>query len=207
MKFFTTSLDYADFLRTTLPAWTILGDVHVISHSRDKATAAVCEEFGVTCHTTEAWFVHDAICNKGAAQTDIINQVAKAGETMGLFDADCYPIGVPPDDVASGVIFGCRRYKAMSKAELQGYLYGKPLPEIRVPISYRPHLIRGYFQLFRFEGDMKFGRYIHTTFSGCDLWFASLFPQNLYLPQETFHVIHLGQQARNWKGRITEEWK
>lgn len=214
MKLFTTCVNYADFLQHTLPAWVKLGEVFVITRPDDRETQQLCVEFGASCEPTDAWFRGSAHgINKGAAQNDVIPPLAHPFEQIVLFDADVYPVGlslpiIDPQDNGS-LLLGCRRYVCHSREEFQRCTFDPKLqlalPEDTVN-SYRPELVRGYFQTFRYREGMTFGRKRDKTFGGCDLWVAVQYPTNHWVQSEFFRVLHLGETAKNWKGRVTARW-
>lgn len=211
MKLFTTCLNYADFLEVTLPAWKTYGDVHVITSPQDPVTQEVCWSHGLRPHVTEEFYVDGSPCNKGAAQNHIVRQVADQGDLVVMFDADCYPVGRLPKGplfTASGVIHGCMRFDCKTNEEFERNKQRSPSEMKPAPIgSYRPNLVRGYFQMFIYHKGLRFGRKSDRTFSGCDLYLAAQFPIGQYLPTSEFYVLHLGERQKNWKGRVTEQWQ
>lgn len=209
MKLFTTCVGYADLLAVTLPAWRRYGHVFVITRPDDWETGPVVYANNAQCVRTSTWFTDSPTgINKGAAMNAVIHNEAKDGEQIVLFDADCYPRGVIPVIVDASTIVSCHRYQCDSPEALAVSLQpGALLPKKISNGSYRPELVRGYFQTFQFQRALSFGRKRDKTFSGCDLFVASQFLNNQTCDWPLFHVLHLGQSGVNWKGRITEQWK
>ena len=207
MKIFTTCVGYADFLDLTLSEWKSRGDVHVITKIGDRATLDVCEKHGVQPFVSIGWYRDGAEFNKGGALDDTIPRVARPGAPIVIFDADSYPIGQIPDRVDTHTIFGCRRFECATQGDFHHKLQhpSLALPEVTTT-SYRPELVRGFFQMFQYRDGMKFGRKRDTTFSGCDLYVASQFERNHRLRLDEFYVLNLGETKVNWKGRVTPPW-
>lgn len=213
IKLFTTCLNYADFLDITLQPWTDIGEVFVITAEVDKETQRVAARHGAHVEITDAWYLNGASCNKGAAMNAVIHQRVFNGEVIAVFDADCFPRGTLtqyPQQISYDEMIGCERVACKTPVDFVANLRKKPAelkPMVTPPYVDRPHLNRGYFQLFRYRGELQFGAAKHKTFSGCDLYFAAQFPKQSKMSVEQFVVLHMGQHGRNWKGRITRKWE
>lgn len=207
MNLVTTCLNYSDLLAVTLPYWKQHGTVHVVTTSTDLPTHDVCRANGLKPAVTDGWYRDDSTFNKGGALQDVIDRLdLPTREPMVIFDADCVPVGKIPLLPNSDHIYSCVRYTAMSSTELHKHLdEGMSLPPTRAD-SYRPNLVRGYFQLFQYHRMLSFGRRRDRTFSGCDLFLAAQFSVNTWLHPDQFYVVHLGESYVNWKGRVTEVW-
>lgn len=208
MKLFTTCVNYEDLLSVTLPAWTRYGNVVVIARPNDTRTGAVCATYGARIAMTEAWFKDSPVgINKGAAMQAVIELEASYGDTIAVFDADCYPRGHLPLNGNPDVLIGCRRFECKDATVFNQTRHAHY--SSLTPISdgtYRPNLVRGYFQTFIYREGLTFGRTRDKTFSGCDLWVAAQFPVNQWCDPDTFYVLHLGKPGVNWRGRVTEPW-
>src|SRR5205085_2856046 len=154
-----------------LPEWQKIGRVTVITSHVDKETHRVAETNRARLAITDSWYLNGASCNKGAAMNDVIHRSVNPGEIIAVFDADCYPVGdfsvlyVPP-----GMMCGCQRIACRTPEEFtenRGKSYDELAPMVTPAYVDRPHLIRGYFQLFQYEPKLRFGGDRHRTFSGC----------------------------------------
>jgi hypothetical protein len=119
VKLFTTSINYADLLAVTLPAWKEFGEVIVITSFTDQDTHTVCNTNGVAYVPTDQWQVGGLGVNKGAAMNDVIPKYLMPDEVTAVFDADCYPVGTIPNIVDSDHVYGCRRYICRTAEELR----------------------------------------------------------------------------------------
>lgn len=212
-KIFITCVNYSDFLAHTLRSWMPHAKgVYVISTHEDTATESLVNREGVHLLRTNEWFSGGSPgINKGAAMNHTIPQVTAPSEIIALVDADCFLSGRIPDFAfREDTIYGCERVACRTPEEFaakrtlpsEHQIFMRPAPS-----SDRPHLIRGYFQLFKYHPDLRFGATKHKSFSGCDLYFAAQFARQEMLSEKDLCVFHLGQHARNWKGRVTAPWK
>lgn len=208
MTLYTTSVNYADLLAVTLPAWKSYGTVMVITREDDMETRLLCDKLEVICLVTDAWYANGSNgINKGTALNSVIHRISTPGDEVVLFDADSYPIGTLSNMADETFIVGCGRFYCPNSLAFNRRLIDPTFPLRKIgPGSYRPELVRGYFQQFVYQEHLSFGNKRHTTFSGCDLFFASQFRSTKQYHDYEFHVLHLGQNHRNWKGRITVQW-
>lgn len=219
MRVVIPSVNYADFLAVTLPAWKKLlpsQDFLVVTSPEDTETreVAAMNEAGVVL--TDVWSLDGASFNKAAA-LDLAFGFdkeppwrVKDGEWCLSLDADVYPFGKFPDGFSvDRVLYSAMRYSCDSPEDLQAHIDGRlPLshfPEIRMWRNRRipdPAGKQGYFQLWRYQAGDRFGSY--PTAAKYDVHFADKFPVRRYL--DGIYVLHLGEHRRNWSGRITPRW-
>lgn len=139
-----------------------------------------------------------------------------SGELCAVVDADCYPFGEWPSasEIQPNTIYGCWRYRCESPDVLDDHRHGRlPLSSLkRMRASGRieqsqhrdvPNVGEGYFQLFRARPGLRFGSY--PAADEYDFDFALKFPIGKMF--EGLYVLHLGENARNWDGRVTPRWE
>lgn len=215
MRVVIVSVNYADFLAVTLPAWRQLlplADIRVVTSSADPETQRVALKSGCRAViATQAFTSGGAIFNKAAAL-----DVGFAGTPLGSWalalDADVYPVGELPDNLprTQGWLGSVHRYACETPEHLAEHLAGRrPLaafPRIqmwkRSPHRADPAGLQGYFQLWRFRHGDRFGSY--PTAAKYDVDFGRTFPYRRYL--DGLAVLHLGEHRRNWSGRVTAPW-
>lgn len=221
-----TSVNYADFLAVTLPAWRRLlptATLRVVTSWQDKATPLVAARAGAEVYQTNAWHRGGARFNRAQVLDDAL-RTTTPGELCLSLDADVYPCGVfPPEDAfVADTLYSCARYLCPTWADAQAHLDGRvarevlPLMDVRlatkagygittnVPseVQRTAEACLGYFQAFRYAAQ-QFGSY--PTAGGYDTAFRAQFRHRQALPD--VYVLHLGRSlGRNWAGRVLPRW-
>lgn len=137
------------------------------------------------------------------------------GDVLAVIDADVVPVGRWPsdDDIQAGVIYGAMRYACPTSELYAAFVSGvvklddlKPMRASgRIEQSQHrdvPNVGEGYCQIFRYRPGLRFGSYPGADEYDFDL--ALRFAKGELLKGLSF--VHLGRNARNWDGRITEQW-
>jgi hypothetical protein len=231
MRIVIPSLGYGDFLAATLPAWQLRfpgATIVVVTATGDDDTADVVRHHGARLCVTDAWFAFGARLNKGWALnvgfgfTGALTPPNR-GERCLSVDADVYPFGPFPEELAPRTLYGCPRYLCRTPEELQAHQEGR-LKRHQMPVllaRYRgsdapqgvigagrktldsaARSCLGYFQLWRhcgftFSSNMTAGKY--------DIVFRDQFEKRAALTD--FYVLHLGDASRkNWSGRSVPRW-
>jgi hypothetical protein len=220
------SVNYADMLAVTLPAWKAAvprATLRVVTSRQDIETHRVCRAAGVEALQTDAWKADGARLNAARALDEAFT-VAAPGEICLSIDADCYPFGVFPteDAIAPGVLYGCARYLCRSTTELRAHLNGltrrETLPLMGHHLEWfgyglvanTPEAVArlaaegpGYFKVWRY-GAERFGSY--ATAGAYDTHFAAKFANKR--PLVDCYVLHLGpSRGKNWAGRLVPQWE
>lgn len=233
MRVVIPSVNYADFLADTLPAWQAFlprdAKIAVVTTPEDRETQAVAASCDVPCCVTDVWTRDGAIFNKGSA-LDLAFGFAPgwthppSGKEVCLsIDADVYPFGQFPDraTLQPGVLYGCPRFQCDTREDLIAHLEGrKPRDAFQVILTRvrgEPNArlgtaqdlvtgamtCLGYFQLFRYRFGICFGP--SKTAGKYDLDFRRHFQRRH--PLTSVWVFHLGEQNReNWRGRVVRPW-
>jgi hypothetical protein len=233
MRAVIPSVNYADFLAVTLPAWLAIlphDSVTVVTSDDDVETQAVAERHDVQCVITDAWTRDGATLNKAAALDEAFGLAGDLiappsdGELCLALDADGFPCGTWPLEtaIAPNTIYGCGRYHCETPEALQAHRTGRTR---RTDLALIPPKVRGsqygaiphtaanlkdtatkclgYFQLWRHAPQYRFG--VSKTAGGYDLRFRDQFPRRAYVSD--VYILHLGPQDRsNWKGRVLPRW-
>jgi hypothetical protein len=213
MRVIVTSVNYADFLAVTLPAWRALlpmARIRVLTSPEDLETQDVALASRCECLVVDVWHKGGAVFNKAAA-LDIGLSGAQNGDWCLALDADVYPIGHFPAVKPSmdRALFSVHRYSCPDPEQLRAHLAGElPLSAFeRIQMWKRkpqpdPAGLQGYFQLWQFRDGDSFGDY--PTAAKYDVAFGKKFPRREYL--DGLYVLHLGEHRRNWSGRVTPRW-
>lgn len=220
------SVQYADFLAVTLPAWQRalpMATIRVVTSRWDMDTQRVCRESGIEALQTDAWTAGGAKLNSAKALDEAFAP-ATPGELCLSIDADCYPCGTFPseDTFAPDVLYGCARYLCMSMDHLHAHLDGRTPREALPLMGHRLEragygLVAntsdavarlaadgpGYFKAFRYDA-RRFGSF--PTAGAYDTAFAATFAKKGALVE--FYVLHLGpSRGRNWSRRFVPVWE
>jgi hypothetical protein len=234
MRIVIPSLNYADFLAVTLPAWCQIADpdeIRIVTHLGDQHTIDVAHSYGCRIVATTAWHADGARLNKSLAMDEAFDFIPPSASSFSnlpnreppdlhelclALDADCYPVGRLPDPatIEPKVIYGCHRYICETSDILAGCLNGSfAVEKMREVVSWGrrvrnshhrdcPQVACGYFQLFRYARQMRFGSF--PAANEYDVQFAFKFPRSGLLT--SIHVLHLGLIRLNWQGRTTDRW-
>ena len=203
MKGIVCCVNYADLLKITLPRNAKhFKEVLVVTHPDDRKTLDVVGTVpNARAFTTEAFYEHGAVFNKGLAMEQGFDVLGRAGWIL-IHDADV----ILPDDLKTDI--GLR----------DGYLYGMRRRILHDPARWNPNVdwnncpisadrvIAGYFQLFNGSHvDLEKKPWYDVTFAhagGCDGYFQSRwkYDRKVWLPT---YCLHLGERDQNWWGRTT----
>ncbi len=207
MRIVITSVDYADMLAATLPAWRRMfpaADLIVVTAKHDRATFAIARATGVDLLVTDAWYRDGAAFNKARALDEaFLFPCRPAGEICIAIDADVYPFGAfDPYAITDGVIYSVDRFYIDTPATLARQIARPALETLdRMTAGRRGP---GYFQAFRARPDLTFGSFKDAGFY--DLAFHRHFPGGVAV-LEGLHVGHLGRKSgKNWRGRTLPKW-
>lgn len=207
MRVVIPSVDYADMLEATLPAWRRLlpaADLIVVTAKHDRATFKIARAAGAALLVTDAWYRESARFNKARALDEAFEFPQRpAGEVCIAIDADVYPFGAfSPDAIADGVIYSVDRFYVDTPATLARQVARPALEALdRMTAGRRGP---GYFQAFRARPDLTFGSYKDAGFY--DLEFHRHFAGGVAV-LEGFAVGHLGRKSgKNWSGRTLPKW-
>lgn len=207
---FTVSVNYWDYLETTLPRMAEWYDtVWVITHPADRrsilvANATAYHHKNIGVYQSPAFYARNADFNKGAA----IEQCFRSLEPQGWIvvqDADILLPRRPqdlPGEAKPGCIYGPTRRQATAGVIWDEEDWSK-LPPGPDKVTYCP----GFWQMFHTEDKVLRGKFpwYPTNWrhaGGADSDFCEKWPRRRQkrLP---FEVLHLGTPQKNWCGRTT----
>ncbi len=209
MRVVIPSVDYADMLAATLPAWRRLlpeADLIVVTAKHDRATFAIARASGAALLVTDAWYRNGARFNKARALDEAFAfEERPAGEICIAIDADVHPFGAfQPHEIGDGVLYSVDRFYVDTPATLARLV---TRPELVLEERDRMTAGRrgpGYFQAFRARPDLTFGSYPDAGYY--DLAFHQHFAGGVAV-LEGFYVGHLGRKSgKNWSGRTLPKW-
>lgn len=207
---FVVSVDYWDYLETTLPRMAELYEhVHVITTPEDRHSALVASAISfasgnVSVFSTDAFYADNAYFNKGLAIETCLERVDPQG-WVAVQDAD---ILLPPKcnweayDMIPGCIYSpARRNVTPGQFPEDREWAGWPLASDNV--TYCP----GFLQVFHSTDRRMTKRPWYPTHwrhaGGSDSDFCEKWPKRKQkrLP---FEVLHMGPTMRNWCGRVSD---
>ncbi len=228
MRIVIPSVNYADLLEVTLPAWRAKfpeAEIVVVTSLYDLPTRECAEQHGARALGTDAWYRNGAKLDKACAINEAFAFDSLPDATLCLsVDADVVPFGrlVPRDgEYRVDTIYGAPRFHCPDERTFREHLAG------RAPIStlgllsrgadqhpvfpHSPDMVRaaaktcqGYFQAFLSQPGRRFKSC--PTAGGYDGSFARTFTFRDVLPD--FYLLHLGGRSRrNWEGRVLPTWR
>ncbi len=230
MRVVITSVDYADFLAVTLPAWQAFlpqAVFTVATSPDDDETQAVASQAGARVHVTTAWTDGGAKFNKARGLDEAFGFTSDpplSGEWCLALDADVYPFGAMPSTstLAPDTLYGCPRYQCATATALEAHRSGRLTRDVLSLMSgtcrddgYVParntleharlmaSKCLGYFQLFAYRPGISFGDFPDNA--PADKAFRQHFRRLCGLVD--VYVLHLGEASRsNWLGRVVPSW-
>lgn len=207
MRIVVPSVDYADMLGVTLPAWRQqfpAATIVVVTAHHDRSTIRVARELGAGLVVTDAWYRRRAKFDKAAALDEAFAFAERpAGEICISIDADVYPFGAfALEAIGDGVLYSVDRFYVDTPATLARQVANPDPGELaRMTAGRRGP---GYFQAFRARPSLTFGSYPDAGYY--DLDFHRQFPGGVEV-LEASYVGHLGRKSgKNWRGRTLPKW-
>jgi hypothetical protein len=199
----TTSVAYDDFLAITLPRNVKhFKQIIVVTTPTDRRTQRVVSNTPkAICFLTREFHRDGARLNKGAAIEAALQRADRGW--VALFDADVIlPDGDLWKDLQGGCIYGAHRHMLYDVSRFHDKLDWSD-----IPIRLRDVCCNGYLQVFH-TADPALGTPpwypIHRkTADHVDWDFFRKWPEEkrIWLP---WNVLHLGENGRNWNGRVTK---
>jgi hypothetical protein len=223
MRAIIVSVNYADFLAVTLPAWKAIlppGTLSVATAPGDPSIELAVAH-GVTPIVTDAWTRLDETCHVGGTPTfnaaygmdvclglvDELIDPPEYGEVVVNINVDCYPVGAWPQDkhILPTILYGAWRYHCLTAKDFTTFQADGSLDRFpRMKNSGgRPV---GYFNAWRWVKGRRFGSY--PTAGKYDTNFIELYYRKRWDYFEGLSLLHLGPQAgwENWRGRSVPAW-
>lgn len=211
---FIVCVEYDDLLAITLPHnRQHFHHVVIVTTPEDKRTQEVCVANDATCLTTRVFYERGATFNKGAA-------LERAFEFYGIkrriedrwvvvLDADILiPQGITSftEGWHPDALYTPRR-KIIGNAFIREFIKCRMVPYSRFVVSEPIEEHAGYFQAFHSACCFLAARRTWyptnwTSCGGCDSEFARYWPKGCQ-HRPAFEVIHLGDDEKNWCGRVT----
>jgi hypothetical protein len=199
-------VDYHDFLSVTLPFNRHqFQSTLVVTHPRDEITAEVAKQNGAEVLLTRVFYENGAVFNKFAAMEQGLDFMGRTG-WIAILDADVvFPRNLKPWPKRIGCLYTPRRRMFPSVPRTVN-----EIPEERRWRQYKYRMPRepfdGYCQIFH-ASDTVLGRppWHVTNWSWCagpDTFFHQKWSERSKI-RPPFEVLHLGEPARNWAGRVT----
>ena len=217
-------VDYSDFLRLTLPHnLRVLGDALVVTSPADKSTQQLCETHSVRCLPTDCWRRGGARFNKARALDLALDAWELAPDDWALaLDADMLlpaDLRAHLDGLDPAGLYTVWRRMCREPHDWRSLCRNGRVD--RLPLDFAPVLdgkvhahrptpnaagLHGYFQLWN-AGSLfqRFGSF--PTAAEYDVHFALQWPDRDRHFLHQVEAVHLGEEHRNWNGRITRCWR
>lgn len=227
-------VDYADFLRETLPTWLLLradipGRTVVVTSLKDGETAALCQDYGVECLRTNAVYESDCAFNKSAALNRGLAELDHDSWILTL-DAD---IALPPWashallglDLFPGCLYGAdrllvhsstawdrvRRLSSPSIVDNRWLILRDAEFGDRFVTDALGWLPLGYFQLWHPACGTAYPEQSSGGAEASDIRHAANWPQHRRELLPNLYVYHLESESSkigaNWNGRRTRPFR
>ena len=226
-----TSVGYGDFLQLTLPSMLKAIDrVVVATDENDLITSTLCHKHGVPLVMTDAWQRGGAPFNKAAGIWAAIEFARRTGELdwLMLLDADIYipsraravlveewldrdvmysaprRMARRPEDWARMIERGNVEAVALEERPRVVSRRGRPMLWGKYPTTNSVG-IQGYMQLWHWPTYPQESLPESSTAAMYDIALALLWSDDrrVWLPTS---VVHLGENKKNWSGRVTASW-
>ena len=219
------SVKYGDMIKVTMPAWKAVlppGSLSVVTSPEDIETQDVCRENDVPALITDAFTRIDDTCHAGGVPT--FNCALAMDEALGLagdrvpkpkigdlicnINADCYPVGVWPDESTfdPGVLYGFWRHHCLTVEEFAAFRRGKRTVQKFPRMKNSGGRPVGYLQLWRYRDGERYRSYPNagkydTHF--CDRW------KPHFNMRPELALIHMGPQKDwdNWRSRVVPRFE
>lgn len=211
----TTSVNYGDILYYTLPQMLCnFGRVLVVTTPDDRETRDVAKHFGSDLFITDDFYYGDSPFNKARATRRGINYCRlAANDRLALVDADIYlpryawrhMRRLPRD-----TIYGCHRRMCKSPGRWDRFLSDGNMKRFPLQKGKRLGKVLGYFQFFSMWKFQQIYPEGYPVLDECktagkiDIVFSSEWKDHGWLD---FQAIHLGPEATNWSGRVSERFR
>lgn len=211
LSLITTCVNYTDYLEDTLRYnYLLFTSIYVITTPSDKTTIELCQKYkNIHCITTNLFYEHRAVFNKGKAINHLLRRIPKIGWIV-IGDSDCvFPRQIVIDIKSLDInnIYTYPRHIANNKKHLENIMDNKDNPKF-LP-NRNAKKILGYCQLFSLESrkirNIEYPTYIKDA-SKSDTIFSSNWPPENRVVLKDNYIIHLGEIGVNWKGRSTHPW-
>lgn len=191
------SVDYNDVLDITLERNSkIFESIVVVTSNSDSECDRICRKHGVKVVKTDCMYSGGASFNKGKAINLGMASIENPDVVL-LLDADVIVEDMPDlSSINENIIYYRDRIMLRDYAAFERYESGERSLETQ---SIGPV---GYFQLFSYKGQ-KYPESSHDA-AWSDVKFARRFRHKRRIETP---VLHLGEDGKNWKGRVTESFE
>lgn len=201
----TVCVDFSDLLAVTLPRNAKhFRRVFVVSSHWDAATKAVVSGVkNAELYTTNAFYRSGAIFNKGAAIEEAFDVAGRSG-WLCVMDADILlPADVDLSGAVPGRLYTPRRRMLRDVTKWLEFVDSESWGELPM---HAEEEFAGYFQFFHAGDPVLVERpWYGVTWrhaGGCDSEFQQKWGRSRQV-RPPFEVLHLGEDGRNWCGRVT----
>lgn len=222
-----TCVNYADFLRLTLPHTVPqFQQITVITSPDDLETKHIAGEAGAECYLTSAWKRNGVPFNKASALNEWLDSIDVRNPDQWILTLDA-DILLPPnlrtffDKLDPRGLYSMPRRMCETQSKWNDFVAGHRKWEtftINIPPvinglvwggrpTNNPAALSGYFQLWNplFSSGLKRFPEMPTA-KGYDVDFALSFPAAMRRFLFPADVLHLGPSKVNWAGRCSEAW-
>ena len=195
------SVDYNDLLILTLQKnRKIFHNITVVTSKTDQKCKEICDKFGVSCIQTDIMYDNNSTFNKGKAINVGINSIENPDLIL-LLDAD---IIVENDinlhDLNDKYLYTSERIILPNYDSYLDYINNGVYNKLERDQGL------GFYQLFSINNNSINRNNPYPDNSSDASWSDLVFRDKFEFKKNIDRVIHLGDIAKNWSGRKTEEF-
>jgi pyruvyltransferase len=195
------SVDYNDLLILTLQKnKRIFHNITVVTSKTDQKCKEICDKFGVSCIQTDIMYDNNSVFNKGKAINAGINSIENPDLIL-LLDAD---IIVENDinlhDLNDKYLYTSERIILPNYDSYIDYINNGVYNKLDRDQGL------GFYQLFSINNNSINRNNPYPDNSSDASWSDLEFRNKFQFKKNIDRVIHLGDIAKNWKGRVTNKF-
>lgn len=198
-------VNYSDFLSITYKEnikFFERENYHIITTKEDKETIDLCEELKINYTCYNYFYKNSSYFNKSGAVYNMqkILHEKYPDDWILLLDADI----ILPSNFEEIYNKNCTDKKALYSLERKDYEEEEDYKNLKNEVKYCGVNFMGFMQLY--YDKTKYYQKFSIDASTCDAIFRDYFYDTLKFLDKDVHLIHLGKNHVNNRGRITKKW-
>jgi len=219
IKTIIVSVNYIDLLSFSYNMnKSLINDITIITSKSDHITQKFCNDLGIDCYATDAFFDNGCHFNKAQAMNEYLYSIPLEKLDWILFlDSDIIlnqeiSNSIHNQELNPNHLYGCARKCYNTKKDFDDNIF-----------EYEPCRMWGFFHLFnkkifsyRYDKKLPLLYTKSSDASQYDAMFVyeyfGLFASGILNTNDYSYlhslgtVDHLGPHGQNWKGRVSQEW-